>query len=74
MAKRNRQTFKKREREMVKKQKKQDKAEWLAERKANLTTEDDPQEFNPPSVDDAAKPSTPRTLPIGGPAPAPDKQ
>jgi hypothetical protein len=53
MTKRNRQTFKKREREMAKKQKKQDKAERLAGRKANRTPEDDLQGFNPLSVDEA---------------------
>ncbi len=34
MARRNRQTFKKREREMARKQKKQDKAQRMADRKA----------------------------------------
>jgi len=57
MANRNRATFKKREREMAKKQKKQDKAERIAERKANRTSEYDPEEINPASVDDADEPS-----------------
>ena len=70
MAKRNRQTFKKREREMAKKQKKQDKAE----RKANRTSEYDPQESNRAPIDATAKPSALRTLLIGRSAPAPDKQ
>ena len=74
MARRNRQTFKKREREMAKKQKKQDKAERIADRKANRTSEDDPEEVNPAPVDDADKPSTLRTVPIGRSAPAPGKR
>ena len=74
MAKRNRQTFKKREREMAKKQKKQDKAERIAERKANRTSEYDPQEFNRAPIDATAKPSALRTLLIERSAPAPDKQ
>ena len=39
MAKRNRQTFKKREREMAKKQKRQDKAERIAARKTGPSDE-----------------------------------
>jgi len=74
MTKRNRQTFKKREREMAKKQKKQDKAERLAERKANRTSEEDPLGFDPPPADAPAKPSTLRTLPVGRSKPAPDEQ
>jgi len=42
---------------MAKKQKKQDKAERIAERKANRTSEYDPEEINPASVDDADEPS-----------------
>ena len=68
MTKRNRQTFKKREREMAKKQKKQDKVERLAGRKANRASEDDP-----PPAEDAAEPSPLRTLLMGRSAPAPDK-
>ena len=52
MAKRNRQTFKKREREMAKKQKKQDKAERIAERKLDRTSKDDPEEVHMPPVED----------------------
>jgi hypothetical protein len=73
MAKRNRQTFKKREREMAKNQKKQDKAERIAERKANRTSEDDPEEVNLAPVDDA-DPSSLRTVPIGRSAPPPAKR
>jgi hypothetical protein len=69
MAKRNRQTFKKREREMAKKQKKQDKAERIAERKANRTFDDIPEGADPVPVDDTDKPSTLRTVPIGRSAP-----
>jgi len=44
MAKRNRQTFKKRDREMAKKQKQQDKAERIAARKEGRTPEDEPDQ------------------------------
>jgi hypothetical protein len=74
MANRNRATFKKREREMAKKQKKQDKAERIADRKANRTSEDDPEEVKPVPVDDADKPSTLLTVPVGWSAPAPGKR
>ena len=40
MAKGNRQTYKKREREMAKKQKQEDKAQRMAARKAGRTLED----------------------------------
>jgi hypothetical protein len=74
MVKRNRQTFKKREREMAKNQKKRDKAERIAERKANRASEDNPEEINPAPVDDADKPSPLRTVLIGQSAPAPGKK
>ena len=74
MANRNRATFKKREREMAKKQKKQDKAERIAARKANHTSEDDSEEVNQASVDDTDKLSTLRTVPIGRSAPAPARR
>ena len=74
MAKRNRQAFKKREREMAKKQKKQDKAERIADRKASRRSEDDPEEVKPAPVDDADKPSTLLAVPVGRSAPAPAKR
>ena len=43
MAKRNRQTFRKREREMAKKQKKQDKVLRIGARKEGGTSEADPE-------------------------------
>ena len=74
MAKRNRATFKKREREMAKKQKRQDKAERIAARKANHTSEDDSEEVNQAPADDTDKLSTLRTVPIGQSAPSPGKR
>ena len=74
MANRNRATFKKREREMTKKQKKQDKAERIAARKANRTSEDDSEEVNQAPVDDTDKLSTLRTVPIGRSTPAPGRR
>ncbi len=44
MAKRNRQTSKKRDRETAKRQKQQDKAERIAARKAGRSVEDDPEQ------------------------------
>lgn len=74
MATRNRATFKKREREMAKKQKKQDKAQRIADRKASRRSEDDPEEANPAPVDDADKPSTLLTVPVGRSAAGPGKR
>jgi hypothetical protein len=53
MAQRNRQTFRKHEREMAKKQKKQDKAERIAARKAGRTYEHGPQDAKSTPVDTA---------------------
>lgn len=44
MARRNRETFKKREREMARKQKKQDKAQRMADRKAGRSSSPLPEE------------------------------
>lgn len=52
MAKRNRLTFKKREKEMARKQKKQDKADRIAARKSGGESEDDPEEIHPTPVDE----------------------
>ena len=74
MVTRNRATFKKREREMAKKQKRQDKAQRIADRKANRTAEAYPEEVKPAPVDDADKSSTLLTVPVGRSAPAPGKR
>ena len=52
MASRNRASFKKREREMAKKQKKQDKAERMAARRAGRESEDDLKEADPNPMDE----------------------
>lgn len=65
MARRNRQTFKKREREMARKQKKQDKAQRMADRKALRSLPPDGK--LPATLDDSNDPlscEAPGTSPI----------
>jgi len=52
MAQRNRQTAKKREREMAKRQKQQDKAKRIADRKAGRTLED--EEAQPEKIENGS--------------------
>ena len=73
MAKRNRQTLKKREKEMARRQKKQEKAERIAARKAGGEPGDDPEEGHPAPVDDADTPSGLGVVPVVPSAPTPDK-
>ena len=65
MAQRNRQTFRKHEREMAKKQKKQDKAERIAARKADRTSKGGPLEVSStPSIPQISPSALAKTEPV----------
>lgn len=65
MAKRTRQTFKKRQREMAKKQKREDKAQRIAVRKADPAAEPEEQAKKPKAEDEAERRTTLRVF-VGG--------
>jgi len=69
MAKSSRQTFKKRQRELAKKQKSEDKAKRLAARRGDGVSEDQEEEVVPESAkSDDGKPTL-KIVPVGGSSP-----
>jgi len=65
MAKATRQTFKKRQREMAKRQKREDKAKRIAARRAGPDSEDKPEEDGSVPADEAKKPGLVITVRTG---------
>ncbi len=71
MAKATRQTFKKRQREMAKRQKREDKAKRIAARRAGPDSEDKPKEDDSVPADEEKKPGLVITVRTGRTRPEP---
>ncbi len=73
MAKSSRQTFKKRQRELAKKQKSEDKAKRLAARRGDEGSEENPEAaVAKPAEDEDGKPTL-KIVPVGGSSPKSDR-